>query len=61
MKNKGIISISPPNFELPDEKLNLKQLEREIVRKALKKFNGNKSKTSEYLGISRSALRSKLQ
>jgi len=47
-------------FELPDEKLNLKDLEKEIVKRVLKKFNGNKSKTAEYLCISRSALRSKL-
>lgn len=60
MGNKPEIKISPLNFDLPEEKLNIKKLEKEIVRKALEKFNGNKSKAAEYLCITRSALRSKL-
>jgi len=47
-------------FELPEDELNLKELEKEIVNRVLAKFEGNKSKTAEYLCISRSALRSKL-
>jgi len=50
----------PGRIILPDESLHIEQLELEIVRKALKKFNNNKSKTAEYLGISRSALRSRM-
>ena len=49
------------NMKLPEDKLDLKKLESEIVLKALKKFDGNKSKTAYYLGLSRSALRSKLK
>jgi DNA-binding NtrC family response regulator len=45
---------------LPDNELNIESLELEIVRKALKKFQDNKSKTAEYLGITRSALRSRM-
>ncbi|WP_372751495.1 sigma-54-dependent transcriptional regulator [Labilibaculum sp.] len=45
---------------LPDNELNIESLELEIVRKALKKFHDNKSKTAEYLGITRSALRSRM-
>lgn len=45
---------------LPPGTLDLKSLEEEIVHKALRKFNGNKTKTAEYLGLTRSALRSKL-
>ena len=60
MENKKKIRISPLNFELPEEELNIKKLEKEIVRKVLEKFNGNKSKAAEYLCITRSALRSKL-
>jgi two-component system response regulator AtoC len=45
---------------LPDDELRIEQLELEIVRKALKKFDDNKSKTAEYLGITRSALRSRM-
>ncbi len=45
---------------LPEDNLSIEQLEMEIVRKALKKFNNNKTKTAQYLGISRSALRSRM-
>ena len=48
-------------IELPPDSLNLQELEAEIVRKALKKYNGNKSKTAQYLGLTRSALRSKIK
>ena len=47
-------------FELPPEGLDLDGLEQEIVRKALALMDGNKSKTAEYLGISRSALYTRL-
>jgi len=48
------------NIVLPDEPISLEQLEIEIVKKAMKKHSNNKTKTAEYLGITRSALRSKL-
>jgi len=48
------------NMKLPEGKFDLKKLEREIVRKAIEKFDGNKSKAAEYLGLTRSSLRSKL-
>jgi len=48
------------DFKLPDDGLNLEELEREIVRRVLKKFHGNKTKTAEFLGLTRSALRSRL-
>ena len=41
--------------------MDLRELEEEIVRKALLKFDGNKTRTAEYLGLTRSALRSKLK
>ena len=46
---------------LPPGKLNFDKLDTEITRKALSMFDGNKSKTAAYLGITRSALRSKLK
>ncbi|MBI9059174.1 sigma-54 dependent transcriptional regulator [Labilibaculum sp. DW002] len=52
--------IVPGRIVLPDDELRIEQLELEIVRKALKKFDNNKSKTAEYLGITRSALRSRM-
>ena len=46
---------------LPENELNLKELEREIVKAALKRFNGNKTQAARYLGLTRSALRSKIK
>jgi len=46
---------------LPPDSLDLKELDSEITHKALAMFNGNKSKTADYLGITRSALRSRLK
>ena len=53
--------LQPGKIVLPPESLDLCRLESEIVRKALEKFNGNKTHTAAYLGITRSALRSKLK
>lgn len=53
--------IQPGNLQLPEGELNLKDLEEEIVRKALEKFDGNKTRVAEYLGLTRSALRSKIK
>lgn len=53
--------LEPGKIKLPLEKLDLKRLEEEIVQKTLLRFNGNKTKTAEYLGLTRSALRSKLK
>jgi two-component system response regulator AtoC len=53
--------IRPGHLVLPPDQLDLKELEREVVRKALKMFKGNKSRAAAYLGLSRSALRSRLQ
>ncbi|MCP5105526.1 MAG: sigma-54-dependent Fis family transcriptional regulator [bacterium] len=52
-------ALEPGNIKLPEGILDLKELEEEIVEKALAKFGGNKTKTAEYLGLTRSALRSK--
>lgn len=58
--NTGDQPLTPGRIVLPDDGLHIEQLELEIVRKALKKFDNNKSKTAEYLGITRSALRSRM-
>jgi two-component system NtrC family response regulator len=49
----GIASLIGP---LPDDALSLVDLEREIIRRALAKCGGNKSKTASYLGIPRHVL-----
>lgn len=47
-------------FNLPDDGLDLDLMNRIIVREVLNKFNGNKGKTADYLGLTRSSLRSRL-
>lgn len=58
--SSGFILSPESNFVLPENELDLEKLERVIVQKALTKFDGNKTKTADYLKTTRSALRSKL-
>ena len=44
-----------------DEILNLEQLERQTVEKALRLSQGNMTRAAEYLGITRFALYRKLE
>lgn len=53
-------AIIPGKIVIPDDELDIDQLELEIVRKALIKFDNNKTKTADYLRITRSALRSRM-
>ncbi len=46
---------------LPPEGIDITRLEAEVVRKALERFKGNKTRTAEYLGLSRRALDSRLR
>ncbi len=46
---------------LPPNSLDLEKLEAEIVRKALLMHKNNKTQTANYLGITRSALRSRIK
>ncbi len=54
-------TFSLETMELPDEPLILNDLMEAIIDKALQKFNGNKTKTASYLGLSRYALHRRLQ
>ena len=51
----------PGSIVLPPDSLDLIEVEKEIVRKALAKFNGNKTRTAAYLGISQTSLRTRLK
>lgn len=53
--------LRPGTFLLPDDELNIEAIENEIVEKALAKFEGNKTQTAKYLGLTTSALRSRLK
>ncbi|MDQ3798522.1 MAG: sigma-54 dependent transcriptional regulator [Acidobacteriota bacterium] len=48
-------------FALPAEPINLENVECEIIREALKRYDGNQSQTAKYLGITRSALIYRMQ
>ncbi len=52
---------NPGSIALPEEPLKLDDLVDAVVIAALKRFDGNKSKTADYLGISRFALHRRLQ
>ncbi len=45
---------------LPDNGLDLEELNRDIISRALQKCNGNQTRTAEYLGISRRKLQGRL-
>ena len=52
---------SPEALVLPDQPLHLDALVDAVVMAAMERFEGNKTKAAEYLGISRFALHRKLQ
>ncbi|MDR0891602.1 MAG: sigma-54 dependent transcriptional regulator [Mediterranea sp.] len=52
---------SSPSRREKEELLNLEQLERQAVERALKRADGNLTRAAEYLGITRFALYRKLQ
>ncbi len=49
------------SIDLPSEGLSLKNVEKDLIAQALKKADGNQTKASKLLGISRDALRYKMQ
>jgi DNA-binding NtrC family response regulator len=61
-------STAPPNapfdpgaIVLPEHKLDIDDLTQQILRQALDKFKGNKTKAAAYLGLSRYALHRRLE
>jgi len=53
--------LRPGEFKLPEDSFNLKELNNEIIRKAVKKFKGNKSRAASYLQIARNTLKGHLK
>lgn len=49
------------NFEVPDEGVNLEEIEKKFILSALEKAEGNKSKAASYLGVTRRALYSRME
>ena len=46
---------------IPDEGISIREMERELIKKTLKKCNGNKTLAAHHLGISRKSLYEKLE
>lgn len=57
---EGTPILTGEGLALPEGLLDLEALNREILRRALEKFGGNKTRTAQYLGLSRGALRNRL-
>ncbi len=53
--------VSKASFNLPPEGLSLKNVEKELIVQAIEKADGNQTKAAKLLGISRDALRYKMQ
>ncbi len=54
-------SLEASAIDLPTEGLSLKNVEKDLIAQALKKADGNQTKAAKLLGISRDALRYKMQ
>jgi DNA-binding NtrC family response regulator len=50
-----------PTFVLPAEGVNLEEVEKDLVRQALQRTDGNKSRAARLLGLSRATLRYRLE
>ena len=48
-------------IQLPDEGIDLEEVEREILRQALEKHGWNQTRTAQYLNVTRSALIYRMQ
>lgn len=48
-------------IQLPDDGIDLEEVEREILRQALEKHSGNQTRAAQYLNITRSALIYRMQ
>ncbi len=49
------------SIDLPSDGLSLKSVEKDLISQAIKKVDGNQTKAAKLLGISRDALRYKMQ
>jgi two-component system, NtrC family, response regulator AtoC len=50
-----------PSFQLPDEGIDLEQVELSLVRQAMERSGGNQTRAAELLGVSRDQLRYRLK
>jgi len=60
VKNVPSLGASGP-FEIPDDGLSLEEVEKKLIKNALNKAGGNKSKAAKFLGITRRKLYSMME
>jgi two-component system, NtrC family, response regulator AtoC len=53
--------VGAPYFQLPDEGIDLEQVELSLVRQAMEQSGGNQTRAAELLGVSRDQLRYRLK
>jgi len=51
----------PTQFDIPDDGINLEDMEKKLIHRAIEKAGGNKSKAAKLLGITRRKLYSMLE
>ena len=51
----------PTQFDIPEEGINLEEVEKKLVHRAIEKAGGNKSRAAKLLGITRRKLYSMLE
>jgi DNA-binding NtrC family response regulator len=62
-----VVTVSQPaevatlSFQLPDEGIDLEQVELSLVRQAMERSSGNQTRAAELLGVSRDQLRYRLK
>jgi transcriptional regulator with GAF, ATPase, and Fis domain len=54
-------SISPTQFKLPAEGVDLEEVERQLVVQALERANNNQTRAAELLGLNRDQVRYRME
>jgi len=58
---ESTLQLKKETFEIPDEGINLDDVEKKFIRDALNKAEGNKTRAAELLGLTRRRLYSKME
>jgi DNA-binding NtrC family response regulator len=61
LKPGGRVLDLEPGFRLPAGGINLEQLEKDLIRQALDRTQGNKTRAAELLGLTRDTLRYRIE
>ncbi len=61
IENEKVLNSNDIVINLPENGITLEELEEYLIKKILKKFQGNKSKVAQYLNVSRNTIRRKLK